>query len=44
MTLYQFKALDEHEQHDTVCDEGVFIDNRREGRYAFALYQIDALC
>jgi hypothetical protein len=44
MTLYQFKALDEHEQYDVLWDKGVFIAQRREGGFTLALYQIIAFC
>lgn len=37
MTLYQFKALDEHHQHEVLWEKGVFITDRAQ-----AGYQIDA--
>jgi len=42
MTLYQFKALDEYQQHEVLRDEGVFITHREEAGYTLALYQIEA--
>jgi hypothetical protein len=39
---YQFKALDENEQYETLWDNGIFITHRKEAGYTFALYQINA--
>jgi hypothetical protein len=41
MTLYQFKALDEFEQHEVLWDKGVFITHRAEAGCTLMLYQID---
>jgi hypothetical protein len=42
MTRYQFKALDEYQQHEVLWDEGVFITHKEEAGYTLALYQIEA--
>jgi hypothetical protein len=38
MTLYQFKALGEHEQYDVLWEKGIFIADRKDGSYTLALY------
>ena len=42
MTLYQFKALDETEQYNIMCDKGIFLTHIINAGYKFALCQIDA--
>ena len=41
MTLYQFKALNQQEQYQTVWDSGVYLTDRVVENNRFALYQID---
>ena len=40
MTLYEYKALDECEQHEAIWDNGVHIGERKEGEYLVILYQL----
>ena len=40
MTLYQFNALDEAEQHETLWDHGVMIGDRIELEQKIILYQL----
>ncbi len=40
MTLYQYNALDECEQHEAIWDNGVHIGERIEGEYKIILYQL----
>jgi hypothetical protein len=41
MTLYQFNALDEMEQAETLWDKGVHIGERFDEEHNILLYQID---
>jgi hypothetical protein len=41
MTLYQFNALNEKEQFDTLWDKGVHISERENDDHRLVLYQID---
>ena len=40
MTLYQFNALDEAEQHEALWDHGVMIGDRIELEHRIILYQL----
>ena len=40
MTLYEFNALDEVEQSETVWN-GVFLGDRKDSEHRILLYQID---
>lgn len=40
MTLYQFNALDETEQHEAVWNNGVHVGDRVEGECKIILYQL----
>ena len=40
MTLYEFNALDETEQHEVVWNDGVMVGDRMEGEHRIVLYQI----
>ena len=40
MTLYQFNALDETEQHEAVWNDGVMVGDRMEGEDRIVLYQL----
>lgn len=40
MTLYQFNALDETEQHQAVWNNGVHVGDRVEGEHKIILYQL----
>jgi hypothetical protein len=42
MTLYQFKAFNENEQHEVLSNKGVYLTHIITAGYKFALYQIDA--
>ncbi len=42
MTLYQFKALDEEEQYNTLWNKGVFVAGRITEEHKFLLYQLEA--
>jgi hypothetical protein len=40
MTLYQFNALDETEQHEAVWNHGVMVGERIEDQHRVLLYQL----
>ena len=40
MTLYQFNALDETEQHEAVWNHGGMVGYRMEGEHRVVLYQL----
>ena len=40
MTLYEFNALDEAEQHEVLWDHGVMVGDRIVGVHKVILYQI----
>ena len=41
MTLYEFNALDEMEQIETVWNKAVLLADRKTGEQLFELYQLD---
>ena len=41
MTLYEYKALSEDDQYDTVFSKGKFLDIVLEGNSKYVLYAID---
>jgi len=41
MSLYQFIALDETEQIETIWDKGVYLGERKDMLHLYKLYQID---
>ena len=40
MTLYQFNALDETEQHEAVWNDGVMVGHKNDGEHRIVLYQL----
>jgi hypothetical protein len=41
MSLYEYNDLDELEQFEYLCDNGLFVADRVEGEYFIKLYQVD---